>query len=264
MRENPHMSTAPVDQALEWIHEAGEVTQAHFRSSELHVGSKSDGSPVTVADRDAEHLLRERIAEAFPADGIIGEEHDDREGSSGRQWIIDPIDGTRAFSHGVATYSNLLALTDDDGPLLGIINLPALGETVWAVRGEGCWFNGERVSGGPPALPGEQRVLCVSGFHDWSPEMFAAAHDANVALRTWGDAYGYALVATSRAHAMFDPQLEWWDLAAPLLVIQESGAMITRRDGGEDLAARSHDGPYALSAIASNDGNHSFWVDLLA
>ncbi|MEZ5237666.1 MAG: inositol monophosphatase family protein [Microthrixaceae bacterium] len=257
------MSDVPVQEALEWIREAGEVTLSHFRSVELHVASKHDGTPVTAADREAEHLLRERISERFPDDGIHGEEHEDKEGSSGRHWVIDPIDGTKAFSHGVGTYSNLLALCDSEGPLLGIINLPALGETVWAVRNRGCWINGEPTRGGAPALPGGDRVLCVTGFHDWDPALFERVGAAGVTVRTWGDAYGYALVATARAHAMFDPRLEWWDLAAPSLVVRESGGVVTRRDGSTDLAEPAHGGPYALSAIASSDGDHGFWVELL-
>lgn len=257
------MQDVPITEALEWTREAGETTLEHFRSTELDVSAKADGTPVTVADREAEALLRKRIEATFPDDSIVGEEQPERTGGSGRRWVIDPIDGTKAFSHGVATYSNLLALTDADGPVLGIINLPALGETIWAVRGQGCWFNGERVPGGTPGVATSERVLCVSGFHAWDAEMFARASTAGVTVRTWGDAYGYALVATSRVHAMFDPHLEWWDLAAPSIVVRESGATITRRDGSVELT-EAGGGPYGLSAIASNDDDHGFWVDLLA
>ncbi len=136
------MADTPLAQALEWVREAGAGTLAHFRSEELIIDTKTDGSPVTRADHEAEALLRQRITEAFPDDAIHGEEQDDEPGSSGLTWVIDPIDGTKAFSHGVGTFSNLLALTDEDGPVFGVINLPALGEILWAVRGEGCWING--------------------------------------------------------------------------------------------------------------------------
>ena len=109
----------------------------------------------------------------------------------------------------------------------------------------------------------EGHVLCISGFQCWDDDLFARARAAGAEIRTWGDAYGYALVATRRADAMFDPLLEWWDLAAPLVVIREAAATITRRDGG-DPTEPSHDGPYGLSAIASSDGAHGQWVDLLA
>lgn len=255
--------------ALEWVREAGELTLRYFGSRDLVVDRKGDGTPVTAADREAEHLLRNRIAEACPEDGVRGEEHDDTDGTSGRTWVIDPIDGTTAFSRGVGTYSNLLYLEDELGPAVGIINLPALGECVWAVRGHGCFVDDTPVVAGAPATPEDPsspldgHVLCVSGFHCWDADLFERARSAGAEIRTWGDAYGYALVATRRADAMFDPLLEWWDLAAPLVVIREAGATITRRDGG-DAAEPSHDGPYGLSAIASSDGVHQCWIDLLA
>lgn len=263
------MTDATVTLALEWIREAGELTLGHFRSAELSITTKGDGSPVTQADREAEALLRNRISDAYPDDSILGEEHDDHRGSSGRVWVIDPIDGTKAFSRGVGTYSNLLALTDDSGIRFGAINLPALGEMVWAVRGEGCWLNGnpiDRIAAGAasPATDDRPRVLCITGFHGWDAEMFERVTSAGVEIRTWGDAYGYALVATGRADAMFDPGLEWWDLAAPALVVSESGATITRRDGSTTLEEAASSGPYGFSAIASSDGHHDFWVDLLS
>jgi fructose-1,6-bisphosphatase/inositol monophosphatase family enzyme len=93
--------------------------------------------------------------------------------------------------------------------------------------------------------------------------MFARVTAAGVEVRTWGDGYGYALVATGRADAMFDPHLEWWDLVAPALVVAEAGGTITRRDGSPEITVPRHDGPYGLSAIASADGDHGFWVELL-
>lgn len=257
------MADIPIAQALEWVGEAGIGTLAHFRSEELAVGTKTDGSPVTLADHEAEALLRQRITDAFPDDAIHGEEQQDRLGSSGRTWVIDPIDGTKAFSHGVGTFSNLLALTDDQGPVLGVINLPALDETLWAVRDQGAWMNGAPVTIDHRRRHSESRLLCVSGFDGWDAAEFARLAEAGVQIRTWGDAYGYALVATGRADAMFDPHLEWWDLAAPSLIVSQAGGKVTRRDGSSEIASRSHDGPYAFSAIASSDGDHEFWVDLL-
>lgn len=258
--------------ALEWVREAGELTLSHFRDPALVVDRKGDGSPVTRADREAEALLRRRIAAAHPEDAVHGEEHGHAPGRSGRTWVIDPIDGTLAFSHGVATYANLLYLDDGLGPAVGIIHLPALGETVWAARGHGCFRDDIPVR---PPEPGdaaadtrggadlEGRVLCVSGFHHWDPGRFARLADAGVLVRTWGDAYGYALVATGRADAMFDPVLEWWDLAAPMVVVREAGATFTRGDGAPDPTVPHHGGPYGLSGLASNGGAHQRWVDVL-
>ena len=108
----------------------------------LAVEHKGDGSPVTAADLAAEARVRERLAATHPGDGIIGEEDDDVEGSTGRRWVVDPIDGTKAFTKGVPLYATLIALIDDHGPAVGVIHLPALGETIAAGRGLGCTFNG--------------------------------------------------------------------------------------------------------------------------
>lgn len=254
-----------LDQAVAWTRAAGELTLGWFNHTELTVDAKGDGSPVTQADRAAERLLRELIEAAHPDDSIHGEEEDDKVGTSGRRWVIDPIDGTKAFSHGVATYSNLLQFSDAHGPAVGIINLPALGEYVWAARGHGAFWNEDPISlpdRGDDGLDG--RILCVSGFHEWDTEMFARVQAAGVLVRTWGDAYGYALVATGRVDAMFDPLLEWWDLAAVQIVIEEAGAIITRRDGGPEVAVPGRSGPYGLSAIATNRGSHDDWVRLLS
>ncbi|MGH9287966.1 MAG: inositol monophosphatase family protein, partial [Acidimicrobiales bacterium] len=131
-----------LDFAVDVVRTAGEMTLRWFRSPDLAVDSKADGTPVTAADRAAERLVRERIAGRFPDDGVLGEEEPEVRGRSGRRWIVDPIDGTKAFIRGVPLYSTLLALHDGDGPALGVIGLPALGQVVYAGRGLGCWSDG--------------------------------------------------------------------------------------------------------------------------
>ncbi|HPG13723.1 MAG TPA: inositol monophosphatase family protein [Microthrixaceae bacterium] len=266
----PNASTAipPVDeklleQAVAWTRAAGELTLGWFNHPELGVEHKHDGSPVTAADRAAERLLREEIAAALPDDTVRGEEEGDRVGTSGRTWVIDPIDGTLAFSRGVGTYSNLLYMEDEHGPAIGVINLPALGETVWAGRGRGCFLDGARCSVSDRAeLSGS--YLSVTGFHEWTPDMFDRVTGSGLQLRTWGDAYGYALVASGRVEAMFDPALAWWDLAAMLVVIPEAGGTLTSWSGG-DPAVENIDHPeYRWSAIASNGAFHDRLVEVLA
>ncbi|MEC8970351.1 MAG: inositol monophosphatase family protein, partial [Actinomycetota bacterium] len=132
-----------VDFAISIAREAGELTLGWFETPGLDVVQKTDGSPVTVADREAESLLRDRITVAHPDDSIIGEEGDDRSGSSGRTWILDPIDGTESFIRGVPLYGTLVALVDEHGPAVGVVNLPALDECIWAGRGRGCFANGQ-------------------------------------------------------------------------------------------------------------------------
>jgi histidinol phosphatase-like enzyme (inositol monophosphatase family) len=258
----PPVEPVLVDHAVAWAREAGELTLGWFNHPELGIDRKDDGSPVTQADRAAERFLRERIEAEFPDDTIVGEEEDERVGTSGRRWVIDPIDGTKAFTHGVGTFSNLLYLEDEHGPAVGVINLPALGETVWAGRGRGCFLDGA-----PCHVSDRDELhgayLTCTGFHGWSTAMFERAAEERVELRTWGDAYGYALVASGRVDAMFDPALAWWDVAAMLVIVPESGGTITAWDGG-DAAAPSIDHPeYRFSAIASNGRLHDRLVELL-
>jgi histidinol-phosphatase len=249
-----------LDQAVGFARAAGELTLGWFNHAELRVDAKGDGSPVTQADRAAERLLRELIAAAHPEDSIVGEEEDDLVGSSARRWVIDPIDGTKAFTHGVATFSNLLYLEDEHGPAVGIINLPALGETVYAARGLGCFLDGTRVTVTDRSDP-DGAYLCCTGFHEWTPEMFARVQGAGIELRTWGDAYGYALVASGRADAMFDPVLAWWDIAALTVIVPEAGGVLTAWDGSRELG---HPVGGLYSAIASNGRFHDRLVEFLA
>lgn len=134
-----------LDFAVEVAWRAGRVTLAHYQTG-VAAEAKADDSPVTVADREAERLVRELIEARFPADGVLGEEFGQTRPDAARRWIVDPIDGTRSFVRGVPLYGVLLALEEAGDPVLGVIHFPALGETVWAARGEGCWWDGRRAS----------------------------------------------------------------------------------------------------------------------
>lgn len=244
----PPVDAALLEEAVTLARDAGRLTLEWFRSPELAVDDKQDGSPVTAADRAAERFVRERLAAAYPHDSIVGEEEADFEGSTGRRWIVDPIDGTKAFTHGVPLYSTLLAFEDEHGPALGVIELPALGETIYAGRGLGCFCNGE-----PAHVSDRDRVrgsyLTTSGFDYWAEEALAAVRASGLFMRTWGDGYGYALVATGRVEAMVDPVAAAWDVAAMPVIIGEAGGRFTdftgatRIDGGSGLATngRLHD-----------------------
>src|SRR6185369_14269244 len=144
-RQGPAMTSiadlqARLDLAVAIAREAGRHTLRYFRSDDLRVELKADDSPVTVADREAEKLLRERIAAAFPNDGILGEELGETAGTSGCRWILDPIDGTRAFVYGVPLYGTLVAMERDDESVLGVIYVAALEECVYAAVGHGAWY----------------------------------------------------------------------------------------------------------------------------
>lgn len=226
----PKADPDEVRAAVEIARAAGDITLDHFGSNDLVVEHKGDGSPVTVADLAAEEFIRERLAAVFPDDSVIGEEHQDRAGTSGRTWVIDPIDGTKAFTRGVPLYSNLLSLVDEHGPALGVINLPALEETVWAGRGLGAFHDDDpcRVSE-HGTLDGA--YLCTSGTGYWPPEILQRVLDSPLVVRTWGDAYGYALVATGRAEAMVDPEAFPWDVAGVAVIIAEAGGTFTGMGG---------------------------------
>lgn len=226
----PPVDRALVDIAADLVQRAGEITLEYFRSAELGLELKSDGTPVTAADKAAERFLRDELAARFPDDSVLGEEEGAAPGTSGRRWIIDPIDGTKAFSHGVPLYSTLLALDDEHGPAVGVIGLPALGEIVAAGRGLGCELNGVpcRVST-TPEVTGS--YLSTSEFNHWPADMLLAAHGAGVAMRTWGDGFGYALVATGRIDAMVDPSIHLWDIAPCRVVIPEAGGRFTTLAG---------------------------------
>jgi len=259
MTTKPDTSLPPADPALvefavDVAREAGALTLEWFQTESLAVSHKTDGSPVTAADLAAETLIRSRIAERFPDDAISGEEHGDTTGSSGRRWVIDPIDGTKAFTRGVPLYSNLIAMVDSHGPAVGVINLPGLDETVAAGRGLGCTHQGEpcRVSD-HAAVSGA--YVCSSGTGYWPPEALARVLASDAVFRTWGDAYGYALVATGRAEAMIDPQAYPWDVAPMAVIIPEAGGIFSTVGGRYEW-----DGG---SGVATNGLVHRAVLDLL-
>src|SRR5690606_2650301 len=162
----PPADPADLDAAVEIVRAAGEVTLRWFAATDLVVDSKADGTPVTAADRAAERRVREMLGERFPDDGVLGEEEPETPGRSGRRWIVDPIDGTKAFTRAVPLYSTLLALEDEHGPAVGVIGLPALGQVVYAGRGLGCFADGRpaRVSG-TTTLDGA--YLMSSSYSHW-------------------------------------------------------------------------------------------------
>ncbi len=220
--------------AVEIARQAGRQTLELFRSDRLSIDSKQDGSPVTAADRQAEQLLRQRISAAYPEDAILGEEFGATAGSSGFRWVLDPIDGTKAFVTGVPLYTTLVAVLWQDQPQLGIIFAPAAGEMVYAARGQGCWH---QIGEAPPqaARVSSTAQLSAATFLTTSVKSYSKdrAEDARDVYdrlqhacrltRTWGDAFGYLLVATGRGEIMIDAALSLWDAAAIQPIIEEAG-----------------------------------------
>lgn len=225
---------------------AGRVALSHYRSR-LDVETKRDGSPVTVADRAAEETAREWISARFPDDAILGEEFGASGDETGRRWIIDPIDGTKSFIRGIPLWGTLVAVTRGEEVLAGAIFCPAVDELVAAAIGEGCWSNGSRARVSTVADVASSTVLVTDGRFPDRPERarqwIALARDAALA-RTWGDCYGYLLVATGRAEAMVDNLMAPWDAAALVPVVREAGGEFS------DWAGRVT--PFGDGAIATN------------
>jgi histidinol-phosphatase len=226
---------------------AGAVALTYFdlaRRSHLNVEVKSDGSPVTAADRAAESTAREWIERRFPGDGILGEELGAVRPEASRRWLIDPIDGTKSFVRGVPLWGTLVAVADGDTVLAGAIHCAAAGELVAASFSQGAWWNGTRcrvsslsdlsrstvlateaVAGRPFPPTGDTDTVALRVMA-WQ----RLAERAAVA-RTWGDAYGYVLVATGRAECMVDAVMHPWDSAALAPVITEAGGVFSDWDG---------------------------------
>jgi histidinol-phosphatase len=251
----PAVDQATLDTAVELARAAGEVTLRWFRSAGLAVDRKADGTPVTAADRAAERFLREGLAEAFPGDGVLGEEEAPTASTTGRRWVLDPIDGTKAFTCGVPLYSNLLALEDEHGIAVGVVNLPALGETVWAGRGLGAHSDrGPARVSDVASLDGA--FVMTSSVRTFHPDQVAAFEAAGAHLRTWGDGYGYTLVATGRVAAMVDPVAEPYDLGPMPVLLSEAGGRFTDLDGRPGIEGGS--------GLGSNGAIHDELLALLA
>lgn len=250
----PACDPALLDDVVAVAREAGELTLQWFRSSDLAVERKVDGTPVTAADRAAEALVRRRVAERHPGDGILGEEEAEQAGTTGRRWIVDPIDGTKAFARGVPLYTTLLAVEDEWGVAAGAIVVPALGEAVWAGRGLGCFADGRPCRVSDTASLADA-YLTTSGYTHWPEDMLLAVRRAGMAMRTWGDGYGYLLVASGRMDVMVDPAVAPYDVAPMPVILAEAGGRFTTLDGREgfDLG----------SGVATNGVLHDAVLDLL-
>ena len=229
---------------------ASRETLKFFRTSEFQVERKSDRSPVTLADKQTEQLVRSMVAQSFPSDAILGEEFGSVPGQSGFEWIIDPIDGTKSFISGVPLYSTLVGMTMAGQPQIGVITIPALGEIVIAAKGLGAWYGQSFLQQSGNKLTQtfvskqsrlEDGLLVTSQVDNFSQRKAESAYreleaEAYVS-RTWGDGYGYLLVATGRAEVMVDPIVNPWDVAAVAPVIEEAGGRFSSWSGEFNIRA---------------------------
>lgn len=232
---------------------AGDLTLHHF-GGVLKAEAKGDGSPVTIADREAEAYLRERISSRFPDHGILGEEFGEERAGAAVRWILDPIDGTRSFMRGVPLYGVLIGIEAEGEPVVGVAHFPALsGEMVSAARGMGCRWDGRparvstvsRLADAALLTTDPERILATPGP---GPGWRRLARRVSV-TRTWGDAWGHALVATGRAEIMVDPVLSPWDAAPLLTILTEAGGSFTDLGG--------HPGIHGGSGVSTNGLLHA-------
>jgi histidinol-phosphatase len=217
---------------------AGKLTLEYFQVAGVDVERKGDNSPVTIADKQAEQLIRQQLGEKFPDDAILGEEFGVQAGTSEYQWIVDPIDGTKSFITGVPLYSTLIGIVRNKECLGGVIYIPALDEMVFAARGAGAWYSSRERK--PTRCQVSRRQLSEGMFVTTQLDSFGKRgaskgfellEKSAYITRTWGDGYGYLLVATGRAEVMVDPIANPWDLAAVQPVIEEAGGKFTSWSG---------------------------------
>ncbi|MFY8070568.1 MAG: histidinol-phosphatase [Pirellula sp.] len=242
---SPQEFRSRIDFAMELAQIASEVTLGFFRTKAYQVERKSDRSPVTAADKEAERAAREAVSKGFPQDSLLGEEFGSIAGQNDFEWIIDPIDGTKSFISGVPLYSTLVGLTYQGRPLVGVIAIPALGELVIGAVGCGAWYGQHS---------GQMQRSQVSTVGSLSDGLFLTSQVDNFdrrgaqaayqelqssayVSRSWGDGYGYLLVATGRGELMVDPIVNPWDVAAVAPVITEAGGKFTSWAGKVDLRA---------------------------
>ena len=267
-RENRVASKTELNDLLEFAvalaRVAGDISLKYFRR-QPETTRKADGSFVTVADREAEAYLRRQIAARFPDDGVLGEEEGEHKGRSGRRWIVDPIDGTFAFVHGVPLYGVLIALEIDNEPVIGVVNMPSLNEIVSAATGLGCSFNGAPARVSTKASLADSLLLCTN-FRECARRGFGRAAESLQtrarSCRTWGDCYGYVLVATGRAEVMLDPVMNLWDCAPLLPILEEAGGTFTdwngvrTIDGGNSIATNGVLFDEVMSLVRNKDADN--------
>ena len=255
--------------AVRLVREAGAHAMTYYQAQDMGLDFKPDRSPVTRADKEGEELIRRVLDVECPADAILGEEYGEKEGSSGYRWLLDPIDGTESFIRGVPLFGCMAALEHDGSAVAGTICFPALGEIVYAAKGEGAWWaNGI----GAPTEPLQRRparvssvselggaTFCATGLHNFDrigkAEGFAKLLAAVREARGWSDCYGHYLVATGRVDIMIDPLMHVWD-NAPLLPIIEAA-------GGRFSGLGAEHSIYAPNALSTNGLLHEAVLALL-
>jgi histidinol-phosphatase len=238
--------------ALALSDRADAVSLARFGALDLRVDTKPDLTPVTDADRAVESELRAELGRRRPGDSVLGEEFGGPTTFSGRQWVLDPIDGTKNFVRGVPVWASLIALLDDGVASVGVVSAPALRRRWWAARGQGAFA---AVDGSPPRRLSVSSVaelgsasLSFSSLSGWAQrglrDRFLEVTDTVWRVRAFGDFWSYCLVAEGAVDVAAEPEVSVWDLAALDVLVREAGGTFTSLDGTP--------GPHGGSAVATN------------
>jgi histidinol-phosphatase len=245
---------------------ADSLSMARFRAMDLHVTAKPDLTPVSDADTAVEKAIRATLGRARPRDSMIGEEFgrtDAAAGPSQRQWVIDPIDGTKNYVRGVPIWATLIALMEGAEVVMGLVSAPALGRRWWAAKGLGAYAGRHTAAATQIHVSGVRRLadasFCYSSLNGWE-EAGRLDEMLDITRKVWrsrayGDFYGYMLVAEGAVDIMVEPELSLWDIAALIPIVTEAGGRFT------DLTGR--EGPHGGSAIATNGTLHDDILDRL-
>jgi histidinol-phosphatase len=248
---------ARFEEALDAAHRAGQVALRYFEA-DVPVEMKKDHSPVTVADQEAEALLRNSLLGAFPNDGFLGEESGDSAGTSGFRWIIDPVDGTRSFVRGIPIWATLVGLEYQGENLAGVAYVPALGHTYRAIKGDGAYRDDRRLRVSDVQDLSQAHVFYSS--LSWFVKAGRAEEFLNLVKRTrrqrgFGDFYGFVLVAQGSGELMIDQGVHIWDIAALKPIVEEAGGRLTDWDGNPIV--------HGPDVIASNGLLHEQVLEIL-
>ena len=255
---------ADLELALALADSADELTAARFGALDLTVTEKPDLTPVSDADLACERMIRDRLAAARPDDVVLGEEFGGAAADRGRQWIVDPIDGTKNFVRGVPIWATLIALLVDGVPVVGVVSAPALRRRWWAAAGRGAFLRFDGNDSRPLRVSGVDELgsasLAFASLSGWAErgvrDRFVEFTDRVWRVRGYGDFYNYCLVAEGAVDIATEPEVSLWDLAPLDILVREAGGRFTALDGT--------DGPHGGSAVATNGRLHDVTLAALA
>lgn len=243
--------------------QADAVTMDRFRSTDLKVSAKADHSPVTDADRSAEETIRKQLSSARSRDSVYGEEMGTT-GRSSRVWVIDPIDGTKNYLRGVPVWATLIGLVEDGKVVAGVVSAPALGRRWWAAQGQGAFTGTSLLRNRPIRVSQidslEEASLSYSSLDGWERagrlDEFLNLTRAMWRTRAYGDFWSYMMVAEGTVDAAAEPELEAYDMAALVAIVEEAGGRFTSLLGDP--------GPWGGNALATNGRIHAEILERLA